>query len=201
MARYGVLFTATRGPSLEHTQGATYTAKDPLTGWVSTPKLHITPTQPHWSARLPAMLVLLAKLCLAALVCGCNGGLSASGSVAQASVLLVIACGQLVYVVVAKPWNVGALQVGMTAGALVEVMVVACLVAAAAQPTPTLAVGNALVVLVVVGVVCYGGLLLVLLVGPGVCRWWWRRRGGRVGEAVVAMVRQQTLLQRKYADR
>ncbi len=202
MARFGVLFTTTRGPSLQPAPGATYIAKDPLTGWVSTPKLQVTPGQPHWSLRLPAVLVLLTKLCLAALVCGCHGGLSASGSVAQASLLLVITCGQLVYVVTARPWNVGALQAGMTTGALVELLLAACLVAATAQTTPTMAVSNALVALVVVGLVCYGVLLVLLVVAAVVCRWQGQRVGRRMGDVVGAVVRQQpSVLQRKYADR
>lgn len=198
--RFGVLFAAAQGPALEPTTGATYAAKDPITGWVAVPKLRIAPS-PHWSRRLPAMLVLLAKLGVAGLVCGCHGGRSIDGSVAQASVLLAVTVLQLAHVFITRPWNSPLVQAGMSVGALLEAAMAGCLVAATAGTTPSLSVSNALVTLVVLGVVAYGGLILGLLCMPLVRRVTSRKQQRLVAAVHAAARRDPHYLQRKYADR
>lgn len=198
LARFGVLFAAAQGPALEPTTGATYASKDPRTGWVAVPKLRSAANE-HWTRRLPAMLVLLFKMGVAGLVCGCNGGQSVTGSVAQASVLLVVVVLQLAYVILARPWNGVYLQAAMTGGAALETAMVACFVATTAAPS--LAVSNALVALVVLGVTAYGVLLLGLLGAPLVRRWTMRKRRRWVAVVDQVVRGDAHYLQRKYADR
>lgn len=196
-----MLFAAAQGPALEPAPGATYACKDPHTGWVAVPKLRSSVQSSHWTRRLPAMLVLLLKLGAAGLICGCHGGHTANGNVAQAAVLLAVTVVQLAYVFLARPWNSCLVQAAMSAGALLETAMAGCFVAATASTPSSLSVSNALVTLVVLGVVSYGCLLLGLMVAPLVRRMTHRKQE-RLAAVVHAAVRQDAqYLQRKYADR
>lgn len=146
------------------------------------------------------MLVLLTKIGVAGLVCGCGGGQSASGSVAQAAVLLVVTVLQLAYVVVARPWNVPVVQAAMTAGAMLETAMAACLVVAATSAS-SLAVSNGLVALIVLGVAAYGAVIVGLLVAPLLRRVTARKQQRLVAAVHAAARRDVHYLQRKYADR